>query len=46
MDAIQLAIIAIVVVVVVVVGPKKIPELARTLGLAKKEFDEGKKDST
>jgi TatA/E family protein of Tat protein translocase len=46
MDPILLAIIAVVVVVVVVLGPKKIPEIARTLGLAKKEFDEGKKDSS
>jgi TatA/E family protein of Tat protein translocase len=44
MDAIQLAIIAIIGVVVVVLGPKKIPELARALGMAKKEFGDGKKE--
>jgi len=43
MDPLQLAIIGIVVVVFVVLGPKKIPELARALGMARKEFNEGMK---
>jgi sec-independent protein translocase protein TatA len=37
----ELAVIGIIVVVVVVMGPKKIPELARALGMAKKEFEAG-----
>lgn len=41
MDPLELLIIAVVVVVVVVMGPKKIPELARALGSAKKEFNAG-----
>jgi sec-independent protein translocase protein TatA len=43
MDPLQLAIIGIVIVVFVVMGPKKIPELARALGMARKEFSEGMK---
>ena len=38
---IELGVIALIVVVVVVMGPKKIPELARALGMAKKEFQAG-----
>jgi len=41
MDVLQLAIIGIVIVVFIVLGPKKIPELARALGMAKKEFQAG-----
>jgi sec-independent protein translocase protein TatA len=41
MDPIELVIIGIVIVVFVVLGPKKIPELARALGSAKKEFNAG-----
>jgi sec-independent protein translocase protein TatA len=41
MDPIELVIIGIVVVVFIVLGPKKIPELARALGSAKKEFNAG-----
>lgn len=41
MDPIELVIIGIIVVVVVVMGPKRIPELARALGSAKKEFNAG-----
>jgi sec-independent protein translocase protein TatA len=41
MDAFELAIIAVIVVVIVVLGPKRIPELARALGMAKKEFNAG-----
>ena len=41
MDVPTLAIIGVVIVVFIVLGPKKIPELARALGMAKKEFTEG-----
>ncbi len=41
MDVLQLAIIGVIIVVFVVLGPKKIPELARALGMAKKEFTAG-----
>jgi len=40
-DIPTLAIIGVVIVVFIVLGPKKIPELARALGMAKKEFTEG-----
>jgi sec-independent protein translocase protein TatA len=46
MDPLQLAIIGIVIVVFIVLGPKKIPELARALGMAKKEFDQGTKSTS
>ncbi len=41
LDPIELAIIGIIVVVIIVMGPKRIPELARALGMAKKEFNAG-----
>jgi sec-independent protein translocase protein TatA len=41
LDPLELVIIGIIVVVVIVMGPKKIPELARALGTAKKEFSQG-----
>jgi sec-independent protein translocase protein TatA len=41
MDPVELVIIGIIVVVLVVMGPKRIPELARALGSAKKEFNAG-----
>ena len=41
MDVPTLVIIGVIVVVFVVLGPKKIPELARALGMAKKEFTDG-----
>lgn len=41
MDPLELVIIGIIVVVIVVMGPKRIPELARALGSAKKEFNAG-----
>jgi sec-independent protein translocase protein TatA len=41
MDVLEVAIIGIVIVVFIVLGPKKIPELARALGMAKKEFNAG-----
>ncbi len=42
MDALQIVIIGAIAVIILVVGPKKIPELARALGQAKKKFEEGK----
>ncbi len=43
MDPIQLVVIGVVVLAVFMLGPKKIPELAKSLGIAKKEFEEAKK---
>jgi sec-independent protein translocase protein TatA len=40
-NPLELAIVGIVIVVFLVMGPKKIPELARALGMAKKEFTAG-----
>jgi sec-independent protein translocase protein TatA len=37
-------IIAVVIVVIFLWGPQKIPEIARSLGRAKKEFDQAKKE--
>jgi sec-independent protein translocase protein TatA len=46
LDPIELAVIGVIIVVVIVMGPKKIPELARALGMAKKEFtDAGRSTS-
>ncbi len=44
-DPLQLIIIGVVLIVVLLWGPKKIPELARSIGLARKEFQAGSKDS-
>lgn len=44
LDAPELLVIGAVVVVVLVMGPKKLPELARALGQAKKEFEAAKKE--
>lgn len=41
MDVIELLIIAVIIVVFVVMGPSKIPQLARALGSAKREYNEG-----
>ena len=41
MDPLELIIIGAVIVVFLVLGPKRIPELARALGSAKKEFNAG-----
>jgi sec-independent protein translocase protein TatA len=41
LNVLELAIIGLIIVVVVILGPKKIPELARALGMAKKEFTQG-----
>ena len=46
LDPLELIIIGVIVVVVLLWGPKKIPEIARSIGLAKKEFDNAKKEAT
>jgi sec-independent protein translocase protein TatA len=46
MDAMELGIIAVVAIVIFLWGPSKIPELARGLGRAKKEFDMASKEFT
>jgi sec-independent protein translocase protein TatA len=43
MDPTEIIIIAVILVVVFLWGPAKIPELARALGRAKKEFDDASK---
>src|SRR5207247_8051094 len=43
LDPLELIIIGVIVVVVLLWGPKKIPELARSLGMARKEFEQAKK---
>jgi sec-independent protein translocase protein TatA len=42
-DPLQLILIAAVVIVFLMWGPKKIPELARSIGLARKEFADASK---
>jgi len=42
-DPLQLIMIAVVVLVFFMWGPKKIPELARSVGLARKEFNDASK---
>ena len=43
-DPLQLMVIGIIVVAIFLWGPQKIPELARALGRARKEFEEGSKE--
>ncbi|MDG6909307.1 MAG: twin-arginine translocase TatA/TatE family subunit [Nitrososphaerota archaeon] len=43
-DAVQLIIIAVIAIVIFLWGPQKIPELARSLGRAKGEFDKASKE--
>lgn len=43
-DPLQWVIIGVVVVVIFLWGPQKIPELARGLGRAKREFDQASKE--
>jgi sec-independent protein translocase protein TatA len=43
-DPLQWIIIGIIVVVIFLWGPQKIPELARALGRARKEFDNASKE--
>jgi len=42
-DPLQLIVIAVVVLVFLMWGPKKIPELARSIGLTRKEFSDASK---
>lgn len=44
MDPIELVIIGAVIMIFLVMGPKKIPELARSIGQAKKVFEDAKKE--
>jgi sec-independent protein translocase protein TatA len=46
LDATELIIIGVIAVVIFLWGPQKIPELARALGRAKKEFDTASKEVT
>lgn len=43
-DPLQWVVIAIVAIVFLMYGPKKIPELARSIGLARKEFNDASKN--
>ncbi len=43
-DALEIIIIGVILVVIFLWGPAKIPELARALGRAKKEFDSATKE--
>lgn len=43
-DPLQWIVIGVIVIVIFLWGPQKIPELARSLGVAKKEFDQASKD--
>jgi sec-independent protein translocase protein TatA len=45
LDPLELIIIGVIVVVVLLWGPKKIPEFARSIGLARKEFDNAKREA-
>jgi TatA/E family protein of Tat protein translocase len=40
LDILEIAVIGGIILAFIVLGPKKIPELARSIGLAKKEFKE------
>jgi sec-independent protein translocase protein TatA len=42
-DPLQWIVIAVIAIVFLMYGPKKIPELARSIGLARKEFNEAGK---
>ncbi len=44
MDALELLSIGVIVIVIFLWGPGKIPELARALGRAKKEFEDASKE--
>ena len=43
-DALELMIIGVIVVVIFLWGPQKIPEIARALGRAKREFETASKE--
>src|SRR5208282_1316650 len=42
-DPLQWIVIAVIAIVFLMYGPKKIPELARSIGLARKEFNDASK---
>jgi sec-independent protein translocase protein TatA len=42
----ELIIVAVILVVIFLWGPQKLPELARSIGLAKKEFDKAAKETS
>ncbi|MDG6900618.1 MAG: twin-arginine translocase TatA/TatE family subunit [Nitrososphaerota archaeon] len=42
MDPLEWVVIGVVVIVIFLWGPSKIPEIAKSIGLAKKEFDSAK----
>ncbi|TLX93661.1 MAG: twin-arginine translocase TatA/TatE family subunit [Thaumarchaeota archaeon] len=44
-DPLQLIVIGVIVVVVLLWGPKKIPELARSIGITRREFTQASKES-
>ena len=44
LDPLELIIVGVIIVVIFLWGPAKIPELARSLGRAKKEFDNASKE--
>ena len=46
LDPIELVLIGVIVVVVLLWGPQKIPELAKSLGRARREFDMASKEFT
>ena len=46
MDPLQWVVIAVVAIVFLMYGPKKIPELARSIGLARKEFNDASVSGT
>ena len=45
LDPLEIIVIAIVIIVILIFGSKKIPELARALGSAKREYEKGKEGS-
>ena len=44
LDPLEWIVIGVIVVVILLWGPKKIPEFARSIGMARKEFDTAKKE--
>ncbi len=45
LDPLEWIIIGVIAVVILLWGPKKIPEFARSIGLARKEFDQARKEA-
>ena len=41
----ELIIVAVIIVAILLWGPKKLPELARSIGLARKEFEKASKEA-